>query len=446
MKATSLQIIETLKNAGHQAYLAGGCVRDMLLGISPKDFDIATSATPDEVEKLLKKTIPIGRDFGVMLAIKNGHSFEIATFRSDSDQSDGRRPKEIHFSTAEIDAKRRDFTINALFFDPSTEEILDYVDGQKDIENKLIRFIGNPEKRIMEDHLRILRAVRFKNVYGFQYHPETYSAIKENAHLIKKISNERIADELNKIMMSNFAGQAFEELFDLGLLQYIIPELCLLKGLAQPTQYHTEGDVWEHSIRALNALTDEDSDGNPLPEHLSLALRWATLLHDVGKYQTFQIDAERIRYNQHAEVGAEIARKILRKLKFPLKVVTRVSWLILHHMMVFNIPEMNDSSRRRWFLKPEFEELLELSRADAMGTIPVNLDSYNLVKKLFHHEIAVLKLLPKTLITGKEVMEILNLKPSSKVGEILEEIREQQLAYNLKTKSQAKKYLLDKFL
>lgn len=455
MKATSLQIVETLKKAGHTAYLAGGCVRDMLLGILPKDFDIATSATPEEIEKLLKKTVPVGKDFGVMLAIKNGHSFEIATFRSDSDQSDGRRPKEVHFSTAEVDAQRRDFTINALFFDPTNEEIIDYVEGQKDLENKLVRFIGDPEKRIKEDHLRLLRAVRFKNVYGFQYHPQTYSAIKSGAHLIKDISSERIADELNKIIISPNAGQAFEELYEVGLLQHIIPELCLLKGLAQPLQYHTEGDVWDHSLMALKALTEEAPEDhlqsqepieNPFFVEITLALRWATLLHDIGKYDTFQIDAERIRYNQHAEVGSEIAKKILRRLKFPLKITNRVCWLIHHHMMVFDIQKMNDSARRRWFLKPEFAELLELARADAMGTIPVNLDSYNEVKKLFHHEIATLKLLPKTLLTGEEIMELLHLKPSPKVGEILEEVREQQLAYKLKTKAQAKKYVLHQFL
>lgn len=444
MKATSLQIIETLKKAGHEAYLAGGCVRDMLLGISPKDFDIATSARPEEIEKLLKRTIPIGKDFGVILAIKNGHHFEIATFRSDLSYSDGRRPDKIEFSSAKEDAFRRDFTINALFFDPTTEKIVDYVEGQKDLDNKLVRFIGDPATRIKEDHLRILRAVRFKNVYGFQYHPETYTALKKHAHLIKDISAERIADELNKIIDSNSAGQAFEELYEIGLLEHIIPELCRLKGLAQPPQYHLEGDVWDHSLKALSALTNEEADSNPLPE-ISLALKWATLLHDVGKYETFSIDDERIRYNQHAEVGSEIAKTILRRLKFPAKFISRVHWLVRHHMMVFNLLDTTDAARRRWFLKPEFADLLELSRADAMGTTPTDLTAYNGIKKLFHHEIATLKLLPKALITGEEIMKLLSLKPSPKVGEILEDIREKQLAYEIKTKAQAKKYLKEQY-
>lgn len=442
MKATSIEIIEILKKAGHEAYWAGGCVRDMLLGIEPKDFDIVTSAKPDEIENLLEHTIPIGKKFGVILAIQNSHHFEIATFRSDSSYSDGRRPDAIQFTTAKEDALRRDFTINALFYDPTTDRIFDYVSGQKDMKDKLIRFIGDPETRIKEDHLRILRAVRFKNTFSMQYHPDTYQAIKKHVKLISKISHERITDELNKMIMGENAGRSFEELFEIGALEIIIPELCKLKGLAQPLQYHQEGDVWDHSLRALDSLTKEEGDPNPLPEEPpTLALKWATLLHDIGKYETFNAADDRIRYNHHQDVGADIARKILNCFKFPKKTVDRVHWLILHHMMVVPLLTMPNGRRRHWFLQPGFPELLEVYRADILGTIPRNLSAYQEIKKLYRHEIAKLKLMPKNLITGEDVMKICGVKAGVGVGEILADVREKQLSGELKTSKDAKKYL-----
>lgn len=446
MKATSLEIIERLKAAGHEAYWAGGCVRDMLLGIEPKDFDIVTSAKPDEIEELLEHTIPIGKQFGVILALKNGHHFEIATFRSDAGYSDGRRPDAVEFTNAKEDALRRDFTINAMFYDPTTDQIIDYVGGQTDLRDKLIRFIGDPEKRIQEDHLRILRAVRFKNVYDFQYHPETYEAIKKHVHLIKNISTERIADELNKMIMDRTKpSTSFEELFEIGALELIIPELCKLKGLAQPLRYHNEGDVWDHSRMALDMLTDEEAEGNPLPENPpSLALKWATFMHDIGKYDTFSIDNERIRYDKHAEVGADIAGKILTRFNFPKKIISRVHWLIEHHMMVMPLFEMPEDRRRHWFLEPGFEELLEVYRADAMGIVPQDLTVYNELKKLYKSEIAKLKLMPKQLVSGEDVMKILKLKPGAEVGKVLGEIRDQQISGKLKNKKDALEYLRDK--
>lgn len=442
MKSTSLEIIEELKAAGHQAFWAGGCVRDMILGTEPKDFDIVTSAKPEEIERILEKTIPIGKEFGVILAIKNGHHFEVATFRSDSGYSDGRRPDAVEFTDAKEDAFRRDFTINALFYDPSTDQIMDYVDGQKDMQDKLVRFIGNPEERIKEDNLRILRAVRFKNNLKFQYHPETYQAIHKNVHLIKNISAERIRDELNKMIMSDSPGQAFEELFEIGALEIIIPELCKLKGLAQPLMYHQEGDVWDHSIRALNALTDEEGGEDPLPaEPPSLELKWATFFHDIGKFDTFSQDAERIRYDHHSEVGAEIAVKILKRLQFSKKSIDRVKWLIEHHMMVVPLMEMPDKRRRHWFLQPGFVELLEVYRADSMGILPMDLSLYHDLKKLYSHEIAKLKLMPKQLISGKKIMEILDLEEGAKVGKILKEIRDLQLDHKINTKKEALEYV-----
>ncbi len=446
MKSTSLEIIEDLKKAGYEAYWAGGCVRDMLLGIQPKDFDIVTSAKPDDIERILDHTIPIGKQFGVILAIKNGHSFEIATFRSDAGYSDGRRPDAVEFTNAKEDALRRDFTINAMFYDPSTEEVMDYVEGQKDMRDKLVRFIGNPEERIKEDNLRILRAVRFKNEFDFQYHPDTYQAIKKHVQLIKNISPNRIADELNKMIMGKNAARAFEELFEIGALEIIMPELCRLKGLAQPLIYHQEGDVWDHSVQALSSLTDEDIDSNPLPaEPASLALKWATVLHDIGKYETFAQDQERIRYNHHAEVGSETAKQILTRLHFPNKIIDRVYWLIRHHMMIVPLMEMPDGRRRHWFLEPGFEELLELNRADTVGTKPLDLSLYEKLKLLYRHEIAKLKLMPKNLLSGKDIMKICNITEGAKVGEILKELRDLQLSHELKTSAEAKQYLQKKY-
>ncbi len=446
MKATSIEIIETLKKAGYEAYWAGGCVRDMLLGIEPKDFDIVTSAKPDEIEKILKNTIPIGKEFGVILAIQNGHHFEVATFRSDASYSDGRRPDAVFFTNAKEDALRRDFTINALFYDPTEDKIYDYVNGQKDLEDKLIRFIGNPEARIQEDHLRILRAVRFKNAYNFQYHPDTYQAIKKYVHLIENISKERIADELNKMIMGVSPGQAFEELFEIGALEILIPELCKLKGLAQPLEYHQEGDVWDHSKRSLDSLTKEEGDPNPLPEMPpTLGLKWATLLHDIGKYDTFSVDKERIRYIHHETIGAEIAKKILKRFKFSKKIIDEVSWLIEHHMMVMPLFEMPDSRKRSWFLKPYFPELLELYHADALGIVPRDLSAYTELKRLYKHEIAKLKLMPKQIITGEDVMKILHLPAGKEVGEILKDIRQKQINHELKTRHDARKYVKEKY-
>ncbi len=418
----------------------------MLLSIEPKDFDIVTSAKPDEIEELLEKTIPIGKEFGVIMTIVNGHHFEVATFRSDSGYSDGRRPDAVEFTDAKEDALRRDFTINAIFYDPIEDKLYDYVGGQKDLADQLVRFIGDPEERIQEDNLRILRAVRFKNAYDLQYHPDTYQAIKKHAALVENVSKERVRDELNKMITGKNPAQAFEELFEIGALEYLIPEFCKLKGLAQPKMYHQEGDVWDHSLRALNALTDEEGGEDPLPaEEASLALRWATVFHDIGKYETFGIDDQRIRYDHHAEVGAETAKEILRRLKFPKKDIERVHWLIAHHMMVVPLFEMNEGRRRHWFLQPGFPDLLEVYRADAAGIIPMDLSQYHEMKKLYNHEIAHLKLMPKQLISGQEIMETLNIEAGEQIGEIVEDLRLQQLAKKISNKEEALAYIKQKY-
>ncbi len=400
------------------------------MGIKPKDYDIVTSAKPDEIEDLLEKTIPIGKEFGVILAIENDHEFEIATFRSDSGYSDGRRPDAIEFTSAEQDAQRRDFTINALFYDPVEDKIYDYVDGQKDLEAGLVRFIGDPEARILEDHLRVLRAVRFKNVYDFQYHPETYNAVKKYADRITHISSERIRDELNKMIVDKKRVEAFNDMEDLGLLEIVLPEVQKMKGVAQPADYHEEGDVYEHTMQAIGAM----------PEGEAVSLYWTVLLHDIGKPDTFKVE-ERIRFDGHAEKSAEIANTILRRLKFPKNFIKKVQWMVEHHMSIYNVLEMPKAARLKWFLKPYWLELLEVNKFDVLGTDPADLSTYEEIRQLYHDEVSELPdELPK-LLSGKDIMEAKGLKAGPEVGLLLEELKDLQLEGEITTEEQAKEWL-----
>lgn len=433
MQQTALNIIKKLHEAGHEAYLAGGCVRDMLLNLPPKDLDIVTSAKPNEIAKIFPRTKPVGEAFGVMLIIQNGIPFEVASFRAEGPYKDGRRPEYVEFCSAEEDAKRRDFTINALFYDPITKEVIDYVGGQADLKESLLRFIGNPIERIKEDHLRIVRAVRFKNVYQLQYHPETYRALKKYAHLAKYTSRERLRDELNKIMISSYAVDALEEMSELGILAEILPELENMRGVAQPKEYHHEGDVWEHSKRALKSL----------PQDAGLDLRWATLLHDVGKPDTFKL-MERIRFDGHCEYSRKHARSILTRLRFPKRFIDRVCFLVSHHMMMVPLTEMSVGRRRHWFLRPEFKSLLGLFKADAEGTIPTDLSLYQQIKDLYDADMEQISTLPPKLLSGEDVMHELQLPPGSKVGKILTELHELQLEQKINTRDQALQWLKNK--
>lgn len=430
MLQTAIQIIKTLQGAGYKAYFAGGSVRDMIMNKEPKDFDIATSALPDEIEKLFKNTIPVGKSFGVIFTTLNGHNFEIATFRSDSGYSDGRRPDAITFTHPEEDAKRRDFTINGLFYDPIADEIHDFVGGRDDIKNKIIRFIGEPHERILEDHLRIIRAIRFKNTLNFGYHPDTYQAIKKHAQLADKVSWERVRDELNKIIVTDKATIAFEDFQDTGVLPYVLPELEACKGVAQPMEYHHEGDVWTHLMDSLKAL----------PPDASLTARWAVIFHDIGKPETFKI-AERIRFDKHSEVSAEIAEKIMRRLKFPRRDIERVSWVVKHHFMMMQLLEMPLGRQRHWFLNEGFPDLLMLFYADAAGTTPTDLSLYEKVKAEYENFKATHKEKPKPFITGEDVMKTLGIKAGPKVGQLLEEAYIKQLGHELNSREEAVEWL-----
>jgi poly(A) polymerase len=432
MLLSAIDIVRSLQKAGYQAYFAGGAVRDMLLGIAPKDIDIVTSALPDELEAIFEHTIPVGKKFGVILVVQNGHHFEIATFRSDAGYSDGRRPDAVIFTNAENDARRRDFTINGIFYDPLREEFLDYVDGQKDIAAKLIRFIGNPEQRILEDHLRLLRAVRFKNQFDFQYEPETYAAIRKYAPLIlEKVSLERIRDELIKMLLDKTRPSlAFEEMSHLGLLRLIMPELERLRGCAQPIEYHQEGDVWAHTMAAIDTL----------PPDAPLIARLATLFHDIGKPETFVLK-ERIRFDSHAEIGAKISRAVMQRLRFSYEQIEAVAWCIEHHMMMAGFLTMSEGRLQHWFHHPQMKNLLHLMKADAAGTDPGDFTLYNKIEKLHRLKTRRMPELPKPLLSGEDIMALTGLPAGARIGELKDQLYEMQLERKIRTRAAAEKWL-----
>lgn len=452
MYKIAISIIKKLDQAGYVAYLAGGCVRDILLKREPIDYDIVTSAKPDEIEKTLKKTIPVGKEFGVVLALKNNHHFEIATFRSEGVYSDKRRPDKVFWASAKEDAQRRDFTINGLFLDPLKKKeslceekkcgkleidegiIIDYVGGLKDLAQGVLRFVGNAEDRINEDHLRLLRAVRFKNVLSFEYVHGLFEAIKKNANKIKTVSGERIRDEIGKILKDKNRGETIDDLSRCGLLKIILPEVEALASLDQSKKFHYSqgGDGLLHIILALKAL----------PEKIDSEVAWAALLHDIGKVPTAKIGYDRwknytLTFHNHNKVGAEMAKKILRQLKFPKDKMEYIIWLIYNHSMPPEILEMREGKKKRWLLDERLPDLLELHRADACGKgKKVNLYWHNTVKKLREEELLKPPPPPK-LIDGNEIMKEFGLKPGPEIGRLLKTVEEAVWDEKIKTKKEA---------
>ena len=434
MEKTAIQIVKKFQEAGYKAYFAGGSVRDMLMEQEPKDYDIATSAKPDEIEKLIPKTIPIGKEFGVILGIVNGHHFEVATFRSDSSYSDGRRPDAVIFTSAKEDAVRRDFTINGLFYDPIKKKVLDYVGGQKDIKNKIIRFVGEAHERIKEDHLRLLRGIRFKNNFGFEYDHNTETAIKELAHLIDSVSKERVSDELTKMLLHPHRAHSLKELDEIGILERILPELTACKGVKQPVKYHLEGDVFTHILKALHDMP---------AEFVSKELVWAVLLHDIGKPATFEKKTDRIHFNGHADLSARMARKICQRLKISRAQTNKITWLIENHMTVGTITKMRRAHQVDLFQHPWFMDLMHLHYCDAHGSIPVDLNLYQKIIKLYE-EFKNEPLLAdpiKPFLTGDDLQKDFNLKPSPKIKEVLAELRMAQIEGVVSDLDEARKFV-----
>jgi tRNA nucleotidyltransferase/poly(A) polymerase len=435
MKNVAKDIVKTLQDAGYEAYFAGGCVRDMLMGVTPKDYDIVTSAKPDEVKKLMPKTVEVGKEFGVIIAQIGKYNFEIATFRSEAEYKDARHPEKVFFTNAHDDARRRDFTINGMFYDPITEKVIDYVDGQKDLKDKIIRFIGNADDRIKEDHLRILRAVRFKNTLGFKYDKRTWEAVCNNAYRIESVSNERIANELNRMFEEKNRAQALMDLSDSGLLKYILPEIEKLKDLPQPKQFHAEGDTFTHTYLAVKSLSEKSS----------ITLVWAVLLHDAGKGPTItfpKLKNDRIRFNSHAHYSAGIATKICRRLKFPNTERDLIVWLVKNHMIIGDIGKMGVAKRRRLMMDPRLPWLLELHKADALGSAPKDLKLYENALKYYdeakkHYEEEMKKPKFKPFLSGADIIYVFKLDAGPKIGKLLKLAEDAQLEGKIKTKKEA---------
>jgi putative nucleotidyltransferase with HDIG domain len=419
----AISIVRRLREADHSAYLTGGCVRDLLLGRTAKDFDVATSARPDELLRLFPGSGQVGAHFGVVLVHEEGFQVEVATFRSDLEYHDGRRPDGVHFETdPRQDALRRDFTINALLLDPVSGEVLDFVNGRADLHAKLIRAIGDPERRFREDHLRLLRAVRFAARLGFDIEPETFAAIQCLAPLIRNVSAERVRDEIARILTEGGARRGFELLDSTGLLREVLPEVASLKGVAQPPEFHPEGDVWTHTLIMLDGLRSP-------PITLALGI----LLHDVGKPATFRI-AERVRFDGHVEKGIEIAHSLLTRLRFPNQVIEGVEALIANHMKFMEVPKMRESTLKRFMRQPDFEAHMELHRLDCLSSHG-GLENYEFVRRK-QQEVPPEQLKPAPLLTGRELIAA-GYKPGPRFGIVLSEIEDAQLEGRISTAEEA---------
>jgi putative nucleotidyltransferase with HDIG domain len=416
-------IVERLRASGHTAWLVGGCVRDLLLGRTPKDFDVATSAPPAELLKVFPGAGQVGAHFGVVLVREDGAQVEVATFRSDLAYVDGRRPEGVHFETdPRQDALRRDFTINALFLDPATGEVYDFSGGRDDLNAKLIRAIGDPERRFGEDHLRLLRAVRFAARLNFEIEPVTLRAMQRLAPLIHSVSAERVRDEIGRILTEGGARRGFELLDASGLLQEILPEIAAMKGVEQPPEFHPEGDVWIHTLMMLEQLREP-----------SLTLALGVLLHDVGKPPTFRV-AERIRFDGHVEKGVEMAHSILTRLRFPNDVIEQTEALIANHMKFKDVPRMRESTLKRFLRLPAFEEHMALHRVDCLSSHG-DLGNYEFVRNK-QRELPPEQLKPAPLLTGKELIAA-GYRPGPMFGAVLSEIEDAQLEGRISTPEEA---------
>ena len=430
--ALAVQIAAKLKDKGHIAYFAGGCVRDHLMSKQPEDFDIATDASPDAVEKLFKKTVPVGKQFGVMLVVEKQIQFEVATFRTESGYLDGRHPTEVRFSAPEDDAMRRDFTVNGLFYDPFEKKIIDFVDGQKDIEKKVIRAIGDPKKRFEEDKLRLLRAVRFASSLDFEVETKTWEAVREYASTVSQVSMERIRDEVSKILTRPGAGRGLELLSSSGLLKEILPEVEAMKGVQQPPEFHPEGDVFVHTRMLLEKL-----------ENPTLVLALAALFHDVGKPPTFAVRKDRITFYEHAPLGAKMTENILKRLRFPNSVIEDVSVCVANHMKFADVQKMRSGKLKRFVTRDTFVEEMELHRIDCLSCHGI-LDNYVFLKdKIQEYQKEDLK--PKPLLNGNDLIT-LGMKPGPAMKPFLEEVYELQLEGQFKGREEALDWVKKKIL
>lgn len=412
LREGAVEVVRRLRAAGHPAYFAGGCVRDRLLGRPIADYDIATGARPDDVERLFERTVPVGRSFGVVVVLLGDRSYQVATFRRDGPYLDGRRPEAVTFADAKADAERRDFTINGMFHDPIEDRLHDFVGGRKDLEARVLRAIGDPGARFGEDALRLLRAVRFAAQLGFSIDPATDAAITRLAPTIGRVSAERIAEELRKLLPDPGRVAGLELLHRSGLLREILPEVAAMEGVPQPPEYHPEGDVWTHTKLAMKAL-----------ERPTFLVALATLLHDVGKPPTMT-KTDRIRFNGHDALGATMAKAIGRRLKLPNDEVDTLEWLVGRHLVFLNWPGLRPATLKRLFADPRIDDLLALVRADTIGSLAdtAYLGEIEAARRAIPPE----ELKPEPLLTGHDLIA-LGMAPGPDFRKLLDELEEERL-------------------
>jgi len=448
-KRRAAEIVSTLRQQGHQAYLAGGCVRDLLLSRKPADYDVATDATPQQVMQIFPQTYAVGEQFGVVLvpqteasgatgvparpSERGERAVEVATFRSDAGYSDGRHPDEVRFTKdPREDVQRRDFTINGMMLDPTTNEVLDFVGGRDDLKAGIIRAIGDPERRFTEDKLRMLRAVRFAARFDYKIDPATRAAIQRLAPKIHQVSCERVREELTKMLTEGQARRAFELLDTNGLLREVLPEIAAMKGVEQPPQYHPEGDVFVHTLLLLEKL----------PAGASKTLAWGALLHDVGKPSTFRIAPDRIRFDGHVEVGVKMAAEILRRLRFSNHETDLILALVNNHMRFGAVQRMKQSTLKKLLRLPAFEEHLELHRIDCLSSHG-QLDAYEYTQEQLR-SLPPEAIRPAPLITGRDLIEA-GYEPGPRFKQVLTAVEDAQLEGRLASRDAAMAYVLREF-
>jgi poly(A) polymerase len=448
MKEAALAIVKRLREAGHLAFFVGGCVRDLVIGIAPKDYDVATSAHPEQVMGLFPQTIAVGAQFGVVLVVQEGQQIEVATFRSDGVYADGRHPGQVTFTDdPRDDVLRRDFTINGLLCDPITETILDYVEGKKDIQERVIRTIGNVEQRLSEDKLRLMRAVRFASRFNYRLAPETKTAVVKLAGQIKQVSPERIREELVKILTEGYAARGIRLLDEVHLLHHVLPEVSALKGVNQPPEFHPEGDVWVHTLLMLELMDQTRAEKHRgtlnTRETLypSVTLAMGVLLHDIGKPLTFEIK-DRIRFNDHCEVGARMTVAIGDRFRFTNRQTEHMTQLVRHHLKFKDLPQMRASTVKRFLRQEGFEEHLELHRLDCLGSHG-NLDNWNYARTLLNR-LGPEEIRPQRLLTGDDLVR-LGYTPGPLFKEILRSVEDAQLENQVRTAEDAQRLVLTKF-
>lgn len=430
IQETALEIVRRLRAHGFEALFVGGCVRDRLLARRTDEYDIATSARPDDVARLFPRVVPVGKQFGVMLVVPPGqHPLHVATFRADLEYRDGRKPSGVRFASAREDVRRRDFTINGLLYDPLEDRLLDYVGGRDDIRKRVVRAIGDPSLRFAEDRLRLLRAVRFAATLGFLIEPRTLAALKEHAPEIGVVSGERVRDELVKILIGPRAGKGLELLDETGLLGPLLPEVRAMKGVLQPPRFHPEGDVFAHTVAMLDAMQGADA-----------VLAFAVLLHDSGKPPTFSL-RDRIHFDGHQTEGARIAREVCDRLRVPSRERDMIAACVENHMAFLDVRRMRESTLKRLMRRPTFSHELELHRLDCLAS-DRDLSAWELLTRK-QKEFGEEKLSPRPLLTGRDLIGM-GWPEGPEIGRILAALEEQQLENRLSTREEALAWLRDK--